>query len=80
MRSRLVNGWLVVDFDGDDSATIHIAAAAASSPGDDDWQPAFRDYVDGHRVVQIRPPELTGRVLVWLRVNGVVTGPGVVNL
>jgi hypothetical protein len=79
MRPRLVNGWLVVDYDGADSATIHIAAAA-SSPGDDDWRPAFRDYVDGQRVVQVRPPNLTGRVLVWLRVDGVVTGPSSVNL
>ncbi len=77
MRPRLVAGWIVVDYDGADVATIHIAV------GDpDDWRPAFRDYGDdGQRIVQVRPPaDVTGRALVWLRVDGAVTGPGALNL
>ncbi len=77
MRPRLVAGWIVVDYDGADVATIHIAVGAA-----DDWKPAFRDYGEnGQRIVQVRPPaDLAGRALVWLRVDGAVTGPGALNL
>lgn len=77
MRPRLKDGWLVIDYDGADSATIHIATGTVEN-----WQPAFRDFgEDGQRVVQIRPPaDVDGRVLVWLRVNGAVTGPGAMTL
>ncbi|MDQ3343840.1 MAG: hypothetical protein M3524_09755 [Actinomycetota bacterium] len=76
MRPRLVGGWVVVDYAGSDGATIHLAVGSA-----DDWRPAFRDYENGQRVVQVRPPaDLAGRALVWLRVDGAVTGPGAVNL
>ncbi len=77
MRPRLVAGWVVIDHDGPDVATIHIAVGEA-----DDWKAAFRDFGEnGQRIVQVRPPaDLTGQVLVWLRVDGAVTGPRPLSL
>lgn len=76
MRPRYVDGWVTIDHEADAAGTVEIAV------GDPDaWVHAYRDLEDGKRVLRVRPAaELTGRVLVWLRVNGAVTGPGTVTL
>lgn len=74
MTARMESGWLVVDCDAPDTAAVHIAVGA--EPGDDDWQPAYRDGDDDARVAKIRPPATTGRQPVWLRVDGVVSAAG----
>lgn len=72
MQARIVDGWLVVPYDGDDLARVHIAV------GDDEpgqWMAAFLGWADGQRVAQIRPPDpLPPKV--WLRVAASVTALG----
>ncbi len=74
MAAILADGWLEVDYTGNDLAAVHIAVSPGL-PDDDTWQPAFLDYgADGQRVAKIRPPAgAKARDAVWLRVAGQVT-------
>ena len=79
MRAEVRDGWLVVPYSGHDLATVHIAVA--QRPAEEDWRPAFLDYVGRERVAKIRPPASSGRqVAVWLRVGDVVTPAGRITL
>jgi len=74
MRPMIRDGWLVVPFSGNEFDPVHMAVGNQSPK---DWKPAFLDWLDGHRVAKIRPPERTGRALgVWLRVGSNVTHLG----
>ncbi|MGI5493894.1 hypothetical protein [Microtetraspora malaysiensis] len=79
MRAEIRDGWVAVPYDGPELGSIHIAVA--QSPAEDNWQPAYLDYVDGRRVAKIRTPAPTGRpVGVWLRVGNTVTSSGKVTI
>lgn len=50
-----------------DHSTIYLAVSSSAQPGKNTWKPAYRDTVNGKRVVWARFPS-TGRTLsVWLR-------------
>lgn len=72
----VVDGWVVLDYDGATRARLHIAV-------DDPKKqlPAFRDTIDGRRVLKVRSPAgLSGRARVWLVVDGVPGKPSTVSL
>lgn len=48
-------------------STIYLAITTGSRPSKDGWRPAYRDTVDGVRVVWARFPTQGRRVTVWLR-------------
>ncbi|MFF3671677.1 hypothetical protein [Microtetraspora malaysiensis] len=60
---------IVVPYEHDsaDLATVWLAVTRDARPGSDDWQPALRDTVDGHRVVWVRVPDRDASGAVWLR-------------
>jgi hypothetical protein len=68
MNPMIVDGWVAVPYDGNDFSDIHLAVGDPEA-----WFPAYRDWVDGQRVVQIRPPVRTGPTIVWIKVDGRVT-------
>lgn len=68
------DGWLVTPYSGHDLARVEIGVGPA---GQERWQPAFLDWVDGQRVAKIRPPGIGGTV--WLSVNGVTAEVGAVT-
>jgi hypothetical protein len=74
-NARLHDGWVAIPFGGDERAHIQIAVGDQN-----DWKPAYRDFLDGDRVVKIRPPARTGKNMVWLSVDGRVTQLGVITL
>lgn len=65
----LANGWVIVPYDGPDTALVELAV-------DDEWLPAFLDYVDGKRVAKVRPPVVPPTAQVRLRVDGSVSSLG----
>ncbi|MFF4779397.1 hypothetical protein ACFY05_41940 [Microtetraspora fusca] len=71
------DGWVVVSpYEGPELAPISIAVGSQ-----DEWKPAFLDWVDGARVAKIRQPAPTGRpAQVWLRVGETVTSAGKVTI
>jgi len=72
MTVALRNGWLVVPYEGGDTARVEIGVGNPPV-----WRGAFLDWVDGVRVAKIRPPEMEGsRPKVQLRVNGSVVFAG----
>lgn len=76
MNARVVDGWVVIDYDGSTKAQLHLAIGDVT-----DHRPAFRDHVDGRRVLKVRSPaEMTGRARVWLIVDGVAGKPSTVTL
>jgi hypothetical protein len=61
---------LQVPYDWDPELTDLIELAITPptrEPVETDWQPAYRDTVNGTRVVWIRPEPQGAKVLVWLR-------------
>lgn len=51
-----------------DLRSIDIAVTEPGvAPGRADWRPAYRDTIDGRRVVWIRVPARGRRADVWLR-------------
>jgi hypothetical protein len=59
-----------------DFAVVHIAvlSSMADTPGDDEWQPAYRDHDDrGTRTAQIPFRSEHAGGTVWLRVDGVAS-------
>lgn len=70
------DGWLVVPYSGHDLARVYISAGQRQ----DEWKPAFLDWVDGKRVAKVRPDGLSGAVWVWLKVNGTVAQAGKVTI
>lgn len=73
MNPRVVNGWLVVDTDAPDQASVEIALLTKNSKA---FTKAFRDYDNGVRVAKIKLSGQAGRAVVYLRVNGVETMAG----
>ncbi len=66
MNPRLEDGWLTLDYAGSLHSQLHIAVGSI-----DNQYPAFRDSVDGRIMLKVRPPAgATGRVPVWLVVDG----------
>ncbi|WP_214103248.1 hypothetical protein [Acrocarpospora catenulata] len=54
------------EHDPADLSPIHLAVLPRGArPGEDDWVPAYRDTVDGRRVVWARFEDPAG--VVWLR-------------
>lgn len=48
--------------------TIYLAVTTSRKPSSDSWKPAFRDTVNGTRVVWAKFPERGGsKVNLWLR-------------
>lgn len=76
MNARVEQGWIVVDCDAPDVATVELGLDPAK------LQPAFRDYsATGVRVAQIRvPAEATGRVRVYIKVDGRLEQAGLITL
>ena len=72
----MVDGWLVVDYDGPELTVVEIGYSTIGQP---EWRPAFLDWLDGKRVAKIRPP-VTGVVYVWLRARGRTRRAGKVAL
>ncbi len=72
MSARIADGWLVVPYDGNE-LTVYIAVSD-NQPTDDDWRPAYRDWLDGQRVAKVRPAGARGHV--WLRAVGQVERVG----
>lgn len=52
-----------------DLQAIHIAITATGHPAKDAWLPAYRDTVNGRRVIWVRVPEQNRTVSVWVRDN-----------
>lgn len=49
-------------------STIYLAVTTSKTPAPDSWKPAFRDTVDGKRVVwQKFPPQGGRKANLWLR-------------
>jgi hypothetical protein len=71
---HIENGWLIVDCDAPDTASVELAL------GRGDFVPAFRDYDSGKRVAKARLVEGRGRTRVMVRVNGKVFEAGVISL
>lgn len=78
MNPRIRNGWLLVDTDSTDEARVEIALAGARTSKA--FAPAFRDYDEGRRVAMVRMPPATGRLAVYVRVDGVETMAGMLTL
>lgn len=76
MSARLDGGWIVVPYDGPALAPCFIATGTRG-PGE--WQPAFKAWRGGQRVLQVRPPS-AGPVRVWVKISGVVSAAGSVTL
>jgi hypothetical protein len=56
------------DHDSADLSAIYLAVTDRPAPSPDSWVPAFRDTVDGKRVVWAEFDERGGRrVNVWVR-------------
>lgn len=71
MNPRLLDGWIVIDYDGDPHRLLHLAIGDV-----EDQSPAYRDRIDGRPVLKVRPPVgVRGRVMVWLVVDGVAGTP-----
>ena len=74
---------LIVPFDHDpaDHSAIYLAAQDIAAPATQhlDWQPAYRDTIDGQKVVWIRL-ERSGFINAWLRTRNGITSLGRVSL
>jgi hypothetical protein len=70
MTARVVNGWVVVPCDAPDLSTVEIALVGGGRTNACQWKPAFRDWVDGTRVAQVRTLPPSGTWTVWVRVDG----------
>lgn len=56
------------EFNPKDLQIIHLAVTVGSQqPDQNDWVPAFRDTIDGKRVVWARFPDSSTRMTVWVR-------------
>jgi hypothetical protein len=56
------------EFNPKDLQIVDLAVVGESAqPEDGDWVPAFRDTIDGNRVVWARFPEPGSRMTVWIR-------------
>lgn len=68
MTPRIVNGWLICQYDGHDLCSVEIGVGRKTP---EQWTPAFLDWFEGIRVAKIRATESAPHV--WLRVNGAAT-------
>lgn len=50
-----------------DFSPIYLALSTSTQPGKTAWTPAYRDTVDGQRVIWARFPTLGRMVSVWVR-------------
>lgn len=65
-----MTGKLQVPYEWDPELTDPVELAITPpnrEPEETDWKPAFRDTVNGTRVVWLRLEPLGGKVLVWVR-------------
>lgn len=75
MTPQFVDGWVVVPYDGADLASCYI------SFDEQDWRPAFKDYIDDQRVLKVRPSNLNEKVAtVWVKVSGTIMKAGSVRV
>lgn len=61
---------LIVNYPHDPAnlQTIYLAVTTSRKPSADSWKPAFRDTVDGKRVVWAKFPERGGsKANLWVR-------------
>lgn len=61
---------LIVNYPHDPAnlSTIYLSVTTTKTPPPDSWKPAFRDTIDGKRVVWAKFPERGGKkVNLWLR-------------
>lgn len=65
-----MSGKLQIPYEWDPELTDMVELAVTPpnrEPEETDWKPAFRDTVNGTRVVWIRLEPLHAKVLVWVR-------------
>lgn len=59
MKPRVIDGWLVIPYDGSDRVAVHISIEP------DEWLPAFLDYdADGQRIAKVRLPAGVGSTVI----------------
>lgn len=60
---------VIVDYEHDSAnlMPIYLAATSQPVPAFDAWQPAYRDTIDGRRVVWVKFDDLPAIFHVWLR-------------
>lgn len=74
MKAKVRDGWIVVPFDGPDTAQVFLTVG-------DERKPAYIDGPDGARVAKVRVPAgASGNLRIQLSVNDVVTPFGFVTV